>query len=148
MVSIEIFPGVPENKKLLLVGKGNESLNQPISDLIITIKSKKHNIFTRNGSDLIMTYTISLSEALNSVPLLINSLEGRRLDITMDEIISPQTIKKVKEEGLPFYNETILLGSKKSEALKKGDLYVKFNITFPKYLPQEAKDEINYLLNN
>ena len=105
-VSVEIKPGVEENTRLTFIGVGNEAPGKKTSNLIVIIKSKPHEVFKRSNADLFCTYKLSLVEALNSVPLKITTLDKRQLFITMDEIISPQTVKKIDGEGLPIFDET------------------------------------------
>jgi len=113
------------------------------------IKEKKHSKLkrTNEGKDLVYSHNISLVEALRSEPVEINTLDDRKLIITMDEIISPQTIKLIKGEGMPIYNKADPV-----QALlfreKRGDLYIKFDISFPKFIDPEKKEEIISLLEN
>jgi DnaJ-class molecular chaperone len=65
----------------------------------------------------------------------------------MDEIISPQSVKVVKSEGMPIFNkedpvQNILFKE------KRGDLYIKFDIVFPKFIEPEKKEEIIRLLDS
>ena len=82
-------------------------------------------------------------QALNSEPVCLNTLDGRRLAISLDEIISPETVKIVKGEGMPIYEKEL---SKRGNNVKKGDLYVKFNIIFPEYIDPVKKKRIITLL--
>ena len=52
----------------------------------------------------------------------------RSLNISMDEIISPDTVKVVKNEGMPIIDEEKPIESITLEN-KKGDLYIKFDIS-------------------
>lgn len=148
-VSVEIKPGVEENTRLTFIGVGNEAPGKKTSNLIVIIKSKPHEVFKRSNADLFCTYKLSLVEALNSVPLKIATLDKRQLFITMDEIISPQTVKKIDGEGLPIFDETKKrFFNLNSSSLKKGDLYISFFITFPRYLNQDSKDQLVELLED
>ncbi len=119
-----------------------------LADLIVTIKEKKHPKFKRvNKNDLIFTQNISLVQALNSEPVGIVTLDNRKLTIAMDEIISPQTVKLVKGEGMPIYNKDDLIQNLLFKE-KRGDLYIKFDISFPKFIDPEKKEEITRLLDN
>jgi DnaJ-class molecular chaperone len=64
----------------------------------------------------------------------------------MDEIISPQTVKLVKTEGMPIYNKEDPLNHLMLKE-KRGDLYIKFEIVFPKFIDPEKKEEITRLLD-
>lgn len=113
------------------------------------IEEEKHIKFKRvnEGKDLIYLHHINLIEALKSEPVEIKTLDDRRLIITIDEIISPQTVKLVKSEGMPLLNKfDPNKGIYNPE--KKGDLYIKFDIKFPKFIDPEKKEEIIYLLDN
>lgn len=148
-VSVEIKPGVEENTRLTFIGVGNEAPGKKTSNLIVIIKSKPHEVFKRSNADLFCTYKLSLVEALNSVPLKITTLDKRQLFITMDEIISPQTVKKIDGEGLPIFDETKKrFFNLNPSSLKKGDLYISFFITFPRYLNQDSKDQLVELLED
>ena len=104
---------------------------------------KNHKEFNRKDNDLIYTKTLTLAQALNSEPIKLNTLDNRKLAIGMDEIISPQTIKKIKNEGMPIYEPNLNI----NDMHKKGDLYIKFNIIFPEYINPEKKEEIIKLLS-
>lgn len=148
-VSLEIIPGIAENSKLTFKGVGNEAPGKKTSDLIVTIKSKPHDQFRRVNSDLFLVYKLTLIEALNSVPLKITALDRRQLFVTMDEIISPQTVKKIDGEGLPVLEENkSRFFNKSASSLKKGDLYISFFITFPRYLTPDSKDQLVELLED
>lgn len=98
-----------------------------------------------NKDDLIYTQKVSLVQALNSEPVSLITLDSRRLTIAMDEIISPQTVKMVKGEGMPTYNKEDPLNHLLFKE-KRGDLYIKFEIQFPKFIDPEKKEEITRLL--
>ena len=51
-------------------------------------------------------HNISLRDALKGTPVVFNHLDGRVLNISMDEIISPDTVKLAKNERIPIIDET------------------------------------------
>ena len=114
--------------------------------MIVCLKEIKHSQYKRvNTKDLLYTQKITLIEALNSEPVSLKTLDDRKLVITMDEIISPQTVKTVKNEGMPIYNAKDLVQNILFKE-KKGDLFIKFEIIFPKFLEPSKKEEISRLL--
>ncbi len=143
-IDVEIFKGYDKNTIIEFKGKGNEAPGMKNSDLIISIKEKKDDKFRRvNKNDLMYIQKITLAQALNSEPVKITTLDNRKIAITMDEIISPQTVKVVKGEGIPLYkNDTDV----RDLSVKKGDLFIKFDIEFPEYIEPEKKEEIIRLL--
>ena len=146
-VRVEIFPGYHDGMVLTFPAQGNEAPGMKSSNLLVKIKEKKHDRFKRvNRSDLLLFKTITLVESLNSNPVEVETLDGRKVTIPMDEIISPSTVKIVKGEGMPVYDketnlEDYLINN------KRGDLYIKFNIVFPDYINGKKKERIIQLLN-
>ena len=145
-VKVEILPGYSKDTELKYPLKGNESPGRKNSDLIIKIKEIPHQTFKRvNKNDLLYMHKISLRDALNSTPVIFNHLDGRVLNISMDEIISPDTVKLVKNEGMPIIDEERQIESITLDN-KKGDLYIKFDIIFPDYINDRKKQKIIALL--
>jgi len=52
-----------------------------------------HNQFKRKGNNLIYIARITLLQALNSEPVTLTTLDGRKLFVPLDEIISPKSVK-------------------------------------------------------
>ena len=145
-VDVEILRGYDKNSVIKFKDMGNEGLGEKNSDLIIKIKEKKNNLFKRvNKNDLIYIHEISLSQALNGDPVRLTTLDNRKIAISIDEIISPSTIKKVPGEGMPIYKKEL---SVRDLEIEKGDLYIKFHIIFPEYIDPVRKMEISKLLDN
>ncbi|MCQ2818518.1 MAG: DnaJ domain-containing protein [archaeon] len=143
-MDIEIFPGYDKDTVLTFPKMGNEFAGEETSDLIVKIKEKKHNEFKRvNGKDLIFTKTLTLAQALNSEPVKFTTLDNRVMSVSMDEIISPQSVKVVPGEGMPIYSKEIDVNDL---SVKKGDLYIKFNIIFPEFIDPDKKEKIIKLL--
>ena len=65
---------------------------------------------------------MKIEDAILSKPFQLQTLDGRYINITLDKMITPQTVHFVKGEGMP----------KKNKNSEKGDLHIKFNIVFPK----------------
>lgn len=141
---VEIFKGYMNSTVIKFSGKGNDEPGMESSNLIVTVKEIPHKIFKRiNKNDLLYVHQISLVQALNSEPVCLTTLDGRKLAISLDEIISPSTIKVVKGEGMPIYDKDTFA---KNAKVKKGDLYIKFNIIFPEFIEEAKKKRITQLL--
>ena len=143
-LDVEVFKGYDKNTVITFKGMGNQSPGIKDSDLLVHIKEKKHKCFQRvNKNDLIYVHKIDLAQALNSEPVRFTTLDGRKLNISVDEIISPSTVKVVPGEGMPIYESEINV---RDLNLKKGDLFIKFDIKFPEYIDPVKKIEITNLL--
>ena len=145
-IDVEVLRGYDKNSVVVFKGMGNEGLGEKNSDLIVKIKEKKNNLFKRvNKNDLIYIHEITLAQALNGDPVRLTTLDNRKIAISIDEIISPSTVKKVPGEGMPIYKKEL---SVRDLEIEKGDLYIKFHIIFPEYIDPARKMEISQLLDN
>ena len=145
-LDVEIFKGYNKTTVIPFKGMGNQAPGMRDSDLIVHIKEKKHKCFQRvNKHDLIYVHKIDLAQALNSEPVLLTTLDKRKLAISVDEIISPSTIKVVPGEGMPIFENEMNV---RDLNVKKGNLYIKFDIKFPEYIEPTKKMEITNLLEN
>lgn len=142
---IHIQPGFDRLTVLRFPNKGHEGFAEVTSGLVVMFEELPEQDIKREGNDLIQTHHITLQDALQASSVSLVTLTGDRVELSVDEIITPQTKKKVEGMGMPIYVDKdykgILLGRQ-----KRGDLYVRFNIKFPKSLSQEQKDELTELL--
>ncbi|CAI9094412.1 OLC1v1030144C1 [Oldenlandia corymbosa var. corymbosa] len=137
ILSIEVKPGWKRGTKITFPDKGNEQYNQLPADLVFVIEEKPHNVFKRDGNDLIMNHRVTLSEALGGTTINTTSLDGRELSIPVNNIISPGYELVVPREGMPIAREPS----------NKGDLKIKFDVKFPTRLTPEQRAAIKHTLN-
>lgn len=60
-----------------------------------------NNSYVRDGDNLIYTHVLSLEDALLSKPIQIRTLDGRNINLSLDETITPQTTHLIAGEGMP-----------------------------------------------
>lgn len=63
------------------------------------------------------------------------TLDGRIILISLDNIVSPNLVKKIEGEGMPIYDSK----SVSEEKAVKGDLYIVFDIQFPRNLTESQR---------
>ena len=137
MLKILLDKGAPDGKRYTFEGESDEMPGYEPGDVIIEIRIKKHDVFERTGADLTMNADISLVEALTGFQIMITHLDGRKVLIKSKkgEIIKPGCMKTVKECGMPFYDHPT----------RFGNLYIRFNVHFPKSLKEAQKDALQQL---
>ena len=137
---IDLERGVPEEHIYKFSNEGDEYPGIENGDLIIKILLQEHKDFIRKGADLFYKCKISLLEALTGVKMIINHLNGRKFLIQSrpDEIIQPESLKTVKNLGMPFFNSPN----------KYGNLYIEFKIVFPEKLTKEQNKILNEVLKD
>eukprot|EP01018_Ginkgo_biloba_P015762 Gb_28289 [translate_table: standard] len=136
ILTIKIKPGWKKGTKITFPEKGNEQPNVVPADLIFVIDEKPHELYKRDGNDLVVTQKISLAEALTGYTVNLMTLDGRNLNIPIIDVIKPGYEKVVPKEGMPITKEPG----------KRGNLRIKFDIKFPTRLTAEQKSVIKKLL--
>ena len=76
-------------------------------------------------------------EALIAKPFTIKSLDDRELLVPITDIINPETVIKLEEEGMI-----------KEDRLQplKGNLYISFHISFPTFITLDDKKILQQIL--
>lgn len=123
-VAIEIKPGYREGTKLKFDNKGNVYYGNVPCDVIFTIKELKHNTFTREKDDLVTIIDITYEEALNGFKRVVKNLNGSNIMINLPGIKNSSYVHKITGAGMPIRKSGNVVG--------KGDILVKFNVTFNK----------------
>ena len=134
IIEINIKPGWKEGTKITFEGEGDLKDGYLPQDIIFVIKEKQHSLFKRNKDDLILEDNINLKEALSGINIIKKGINGKNINIKIDDVIHPGMEKIIYGEGMPKKDGN------------RGNLIVKFNIIFPKKLNQNQKDGINRLL--
>ncbi|CAH9090467.1 unnamed protein product [Cuscuta epithymum] len=136
ILSIDLKPGWKKGTKITFPEKGNEQVNQLPADLVFVIDEKPHEVFKRDGNDLVITFTITLAEAIGGTTLNVTTLDGRNLPITVKEMVRPGYEMVVEGEGMPIAKDP---GS-------RGDLKVIFEVKFPTKLTTEQRASLKLVL--
>lgn len=77
-LSVKVPAGVDNGDKIRLAGEGEAGpLNGPSGDLYVQIRVKKHEIFTREATDLYCTVPISFATAVLGGEIEVPTLKGR-----------------------------------------------------------------------
>lgn len=134
-VSVKVPSGIEEGKKLRLAGKGQPSpTGGPAGDLYLLIKILPHDVFTREGSNLVIEKKIPFSAACLGTEISVNSLSGQELLVKVPAGIQQQAKLRLKGHGLP----TTPKGS-------RGDIHVRIAVQIPKKLTAEQKKIVEKL---
>jgi len=139
-----IKAGMAAGTKLRFRGDGNQQLKREPTDLIVTLVDAPNDGRTvRRGNDLIHSCQVTLQQALRSEPAQVVTLDGRLLKVSVDEVITPKTVVRLEGEGMPIPHDK---DSDVLEPLRRGDMFVKFNIQFPKKLTDLQRRNIEAVL--
>jgi DnaJ-class molecular chaperone len=132
---VQIPKGIDNNEIITLVNKGNSYVNNGVShsNVKIIIQLIPHELFERNGLDIIFIKSISLKQALLGFSFMLNHINSKSYNITCTEIIhfNYEKIKPV----MGFMRDNFV-----------GNLIIKFNIIFPVSLSLDTKKQLATLL--
>ncbi len=78
-LEVAVDKGMEDGQKITFGGEGDQEPGLEPGDIIIVLDEKEHPLFKRNGTDLIMKFDISLTEALCGFKKTITTLDQRTL---------------------------------------------------------------------
>ena len=133
-LEINVDRGMKHGDKVVFEGEGDEKPGIKAGDIVIVLAQKDHDVFKRSGHDLVVQRKITLVDALCGINIVINHLDGRpiRIQSPEEDTITPRSIHVIEQEGMP----------KKSNPTQKGDLYIQFEVQFPKKVNAGIKTKL------
>ncbi|KAL5203210.1 hypothetical protein ABZP36_014162 [Zizania latifolia] len=157
-LTVDIEKGMQDGQEVLFFEEGEPKIDGEPGDLKFRIRTAPHERFKREGNDLHTTVTISLLQALVGFDKTIKHLDNHLVEIgtkvnsctcshssswvdnlnsitTLQGVTKPKEVRKFKGEGMPLYQSN-----------KKGDLYVAFEVLFPKTLTDDQKTKLKAIL--
>lgn len=138
VVSVTIEKGMKEGQKVILYGESDEKPGVLPGDILFIIQQQPHKVYKRDGHNLIVKKKISLTEALTGVASKLETLDKRTLFLRtkQGQIVQPGQVLQVKNEGFPVHKDPFV----------KGNLYIEFEIEFPKKIPENLFEKLEKIL--
>lgn len=128
-LNIKIPAGVDSGSVIPLRGEGEPGENGgPRGDLYIYIEVKSHDIFERQGNDVICEYPISFTQAALGAEVKVPTLDGD-VKYTIPDGTQTGTVFRLKNKGIPSVR-----------GYGRGDQYVKVKVIVPKTLTDKQKE--------
>uniref|UniRef100_W5KHD6 DnaJ heat shock protein family (Hsp40) member B13 n=1 Tax=Astyanax mexicanus TaxID=7994 RepID=W5KHD6_ASTMX len=136
ILTISVKPGWNEGTRITFQKEGDQGPNNIPADIIFIVRQKPHPRFTRQNADLTYTAHISLEMALTGFAVEVATLDGRLLNIPVNDIVHPEYSKVVPGEGMPL----------SSNPSTKGDLIIQFKTQYPEKLTPEKRQLLKQAL--
>lgn len=136
-IHVDIPKGISKNEVIVLSNRGHMINENIIGDVKISINILPHNLFKREGNDLVFCKKLSLKESLCGFSLEIKHLNGKMLNmnnISNPTIIKPGYKKIVPNMGMITMNQQI------------GNLIIEFEIEFPDKLDSDKIEALKNIL--
>lgn len=132
-------------KELRYPKEGHIRFAKGQGDLIVKLGQTPHPKFKRQGDDLIYSHKISLVDSLKSMPIHFTTIDNEMIEVSLDEVISPQSEKVLAGKGMPVLNDDPLGPIKRN--FQRGKLVIRFDIEFPTVLSEEQRHAISAVLD-
>lgn len=141
-ISIPILPGTVDGQTITFQGYADEKPGYIPGDVIVTINENEHDVFERDGDNLLLVKNISLSETFG-FNYKIKHLDGHILEIksSPDDILHLNDgVRKIEGEGMPILEQDFDRENEDEEETseqKFGDLFMRFNLVLPEKIDKE-----------
>ena len=127
-IRVDIPAGVDDGQRLRLDGEGSAGLyGGPPGDLYVTFSVKPHNLFQRDGSDILYELSINFAQAALGDEIRVPSLDGR-VDLKIPPGTQSGKIFRLKGKGIPHI-----------DGKGRGDLLVEVDIITPQRLDKNQR---------
>jgi molecular chaperone DnaJ len=128
-IKVKVPAGVDTGSKLRISGEGEGGVNSGSSgDLFVVINVNEHDIFKRQGNDIICELPVSFTTAALGGTVEVPTVSGSS-EIKIQEGIQTGAVLKIAGKGVPSLN-----------GHRKGDHYIKIFVEVPQKLTDEQKD--------
>ena len=128
-LNVEVPAGIDDGQAFRVSGQGSAGANNgPSGDLMVNVRIRPHDIFTRDGSNVYCEMPISFAQAACGAEIEVPTLDGK-VRYTVPEGTQTGTTFRLKGKGIPY------VGYK-----NRGDQYVTVVVETPTKLTQQQKD--------
>lgn len=133
--TIDIPVGVDEGMAVVLSKEGNTAISGDNGDLIIQLIQVPHNKFIRQGNDLRMHLKLRYDQLVLGDKVEIDTIDGKKIKITINQLTKPSTILKVPKKGMPM----------NQSSSNYGDLLIVIDLLMPSDIGDAEKKLITKL---
>ena len=127
--TVEVPAGIDDGQAFRVSGQGSAGANGgPSGDLMVNVRIKPHELFTREGSNVYCEMPISFAQAACGADIEVPTLDGK-VRYSVPEGTQTGTTFRLKGKGIPY------VGYK-----NRGDQYVTVVVETPTRLTAQQKD--------
>lgn len=131
-IEIKIPAGINDGEMVRMTSMGEAVRGGQSGDLYIKINVKSHNIFKREGINLILDVEIKLTDALLGVKYILKTLDGE-MEIKIPEGTKHKDLLRIKGKGVPVGGS------------RRGDIIMRVMIKTPTKLNKKSRELIEKL---
>ncbi len=129
-LSVPVPEGVEDGTRIRLAGQGEPgALGGPAGDLYIFINIREHEIFRRDGADLLCEVTVPFSDAALGGSIEVPTLDGGRTKVAVPAGTHSGKQLRLRGKGMPVLRST-----------RVGDLYLEIHVETPQNLSRRQNE--------
>ena len=129
-VKVKIPAGIADNQTVVLRGEGEPGeKGGPKGDLYITIRIKRHRIYSRQGNNVLCDIPVTITQATLGAELEIPMVDSSKVKYKIPEGTQTGTKFTIKDKGFKILNSN-----------NQGDFIFKVIVQTPKRLTKEQRE--------
>jgi DnaJ family protein A protein 2 len=135
---IPIEKGMKDGTQIKFAGEADQLPSHTPGDIIINLIENEHEIFQRDGDNLVIIKNINLYEVY-SLNFNVKHLDNTVFKIVkepLDVLQLDDCIRRVAGKGMPIHKTN-----------KHGDLFIRFNVVIPKKLELATLEKVKEIFN-
>ena len=134
-IKVKIPAGIDDNQTVVLRGEGDPGEKGGSNgDLYITVRVKKHGIYTRKGLNIFCEIPITITQASLGAEIEIPMVDGSKVTYKIQEATQTGEKFTIKNKGFKSLNSSVV-----------GDFIFTVNVQTPKKLTSEQRDLLEKL---
>ena len=137
-IDFSIPAGIDDGQTVSKRGEGHAGLNGgPNGDLLVSVSVRPHEYFTREGTSVLLTYPISVTQAILGAEVEVLTLDGK-VKYTIPEGTQSGTVFRLRGKGIPYLRSQD----------RRGDQFVTVSVEIPKGLTKEQRELVEKLASS
>ena len=137
-IDFSIPAGIDDGQTVSKRGEGHAGLNGgPNGDLLVSVSVRPHEYFTREGTSVLLTYPISVTQAILGAEVEVPTLDGK-VKYTIPEGTQSGTVFRLRGKGIPYLRSQD----------RRGDQFVTVSVEIPKALTKEQRELVEKLASS
>lgn len=129
-IKVKIPAGIDDNQTVVLRGEGEPGIKGgPKGDLYITLRIKKHGIYSRKGNNVLCDIPVTMTQATLGADLEIPMVDGSKVIYRIPEGTQTGTKFVIKNKGFKYVNSS-----------SEGDFVFTIQVQTPKRLSKEQRE--------
>ena len=128
-LTVDIQAGMRHGDSIKFDQVADEAVGHIPGDLVFVVHQLAHPLFSRQGDDLHVQFTISLLESLVGFHKTLEHLDGHIVDVAKNDVTYCAEVIQIHNEGMPI----------KGSRGARGSLFITLHIDFPRQFDERQK---------